>query len=193
MLDRILGSRVRAELLRVLFSQAGRRVHLHELARLTGISAPSLMREAKLLTRDGLLTSQCEANRTLYSANQASAFYRPIVDLVSCATDPILLMQSQLAVPSVRLAFVYGSRAKGTARQNSDYDLFVVGEIGLRQLSALLSPVREKVGVEINPYIVTAKEFVMRVQARDHFICDVLSSKKVFLKGGDDELAAVAG
>lgn len=193
MLERIIGSQVRAALFTTLFTHERKRIHLRELARLTGLSAPSLMREAKLLVGDGLLIEERDANRTLYSANVRSPLFVPLAGLVEKAADPIELLRAVFAESGVDVAFVYGSRAKGSARPDSDYDIFIVGDVGLRKVVSLLSPLKGKVGVEINPYVVTRAEFSKRRQADDHFLKDVLNGKKIFLKGGKDELGEMEG
>ena len=48
-LDRIFGSKGRVALFTALFDGQGKRFHIRELARKMGLSAPSLMREAKSL------------------------------------------------------------------------------------------------------------------------------------------------
>jgi predicted nucleotidyltransferase len=90
------------------------------------------------------------------------------------------------------VAFIYGSRAKGTARADSDYDVFVIGNEGLRQVIARLRTVAEDINVEINPYVLSRKEFTNRLKAGDHFITEVIASPKIFLKGTKNELAAMA-
>jgi len=193
MLDRIIGSKVRAAILRMLFTKDHRKAHLREIARLSGLGAPALLREAKILMSEGLLIEEQEGNRKLYSANVQSALYAPLCDLVSKAEDAVELIRRALAKSPADVAFVYGSRAKGNARTDSDYDVFVIGSCGLRQLSSLLAPLREKVGVEINPYVVTREEFARRRRANDHFLNDVMRGKKIFVKGGSDEFGAVEG
>jgi len=193
MLERIIGSKVRTAILRTLFTKERRKVHLREIARLSGLGAPALLREAKMLLSEGLLVEEAEGNRTLYSANVQSALYVPLCDLVAKSEDVVELLRRILAKSSVEVAFVYGSRAKGNARTDSDYDVFVVGDCGLRQLSSVLMPLRDKVGAEINPYVVSREEFVRRRRANDHFLNDVMRGKKIFVKGGPDELGAMEG
>lgn len=193
MLERIIGSRIRTAILRMLFTDEHRKIHLRELARISGFSAPALLRELKMLLSEGLLVEETEGNRIFYLANARSALYVPLRDLVARADGAVESLRAALSESSAKVVFVYGSRAKGSARTDSDYDIFVVGECGLRQLSALLMPLREKIGVEINPYVVSPEEFVRRKQSGDHFLNDVLNGEKVFLKGGPDELDALAG
>ena len=191
MLERLLGSRIRAAIFRTLFTKERKKVHLRELARLSGFGAPALMREAKLLVAEGLLVEEEDGNRTLYSANEQSALYAAICDLVLKTNAPEELLRKALDSADAKVAFVYGSRAKGTARADSDYDVFVIGDCGLRQLSAALMPLREKIGAEINPYVVTSAEFARRRRENDHFLNDVMKGEKIFVKGGSDELDAM--
>lgn len=191
MLERLLGSGIRAAIFRTLFTKECRKAHLRELARISGFGAPALMREAKMLVAEGLLVEEEDGNRTLYSANVRSGLYAAICDLVLKTTAPEELLRKALDTDDVKVAFIYGSRAKGTARADSDYDVFVIGDCGLRQLSALLMPLREKIDVEINPYVVSTSEFIRRRREGDHFLTDVMSGKKIFVKGGPDELGAM--
>jgi len=68
----------------------------------------------------------------------------------------------------------------------------VIGEIGLRRLSELLTNVSLKVGREINPHIFSEKEFIKRKQTGDHFLNQVLASPKIFIIGTEDELEKLA-
>ena len=67
----------------------------------------------------------------------------------------------------------------------------IIGSLGLRRLTALLSGVSEIVGREINPHILTPEEFSKRKKSRDHFTTSVLSSSRIFVKGNEHELEAM--
>jgi predicted nucleotidyltransferase len=88
----------------------------------------------------------------------------------------------------ISLAFVFGSIANGSAKAQSDIGLMVVGAIGLRRLSKILSGLEVKLGREVNPHVLTPGEFARRARGRDHFITAVLKGPKVFVVGGEDEL-----
>ena len=65
----------------------------------------------------------------------------------------------------IQIAFIFGSIAKGKIDAESDVDLMVIGEIGLRNLSRLLSGIPERIGREVNPYALSPMEFRKRFQA----------------------------
>ena len=192
LLEKLFGSQVRAALVRNLFGKKGGKVHIRELARRTGLSAPSLMREAKAWVRDGLLVEEKVLNRVLYSANAASPLFAPLRDLVERAEVGASRLAEAFAESGHELVFVYGSRADGTARDDSDWDVFCVGGEGLRTTAGRLAGLRDKLGVEINPYVVTREEFSRRLAAGDHFIREVVAGPKIFLKGGADGLGTMA-
>jgi predicted nucleotidyltransferase len=85
-----------------------------------------------------------------------------------------------------------GSFARQEEKANSDVDLMVVGDIGLRKLTGLLMDVAVKVGREINPHIFSEKEFIKRKTGQDHFLKQVLESPKIFIIGTENDLAEMA-
>jgi predicted nucleotidyltransferase len=72
-------------------------------------------------------------------------------------------MAERLVDEKIETAFIFGSVAKGKERSHSDIDLVVVGSIGMRALTKLLSGLQEKLNREINPHIFTAEEFKKKV------------------------------
>lgn len=189
MLEHILGSKGRAAIFANLFDGKHQQRHIRELARRAGMSAPSLMREAKGLVRLGLLVEERDGNRLDYAANVASPLYSIIEELVSKTAGGEMILREVFADAKAPVVFIYGSRAKGNARADSDYDLFVIGDEGLRGISRRVRVAAQKIDVEINPYVVSPSEFSRRLKANDHFIAEVMSSPKIFIKGSVDELA----
>ena len=191
-LDEIFGSKGKVALFTVLFDGRRRRFHIRELARKVGLSAPSLMREAKSLAAIGLLCEEKDGNRVDYWANTQSPFYKPLETLVEKTVGSQALLAEVFADSPCPIVFIYGSRARGTERADSDFDVFVIGNEGLRSISARVGKVAEASGVEVNPYVVTVQEFKKRLASGDHFLTEVMASPKIFLKGGENELAGMA-
>lgn len=192
MLERIVGSKGRVALLRALFDGRCQSVHIRELARKAELSAPSLMREAKNLVNMGLLKEVRDGNRVDYSANSDSPLYAPLLSLVEKTSGPIALLKEAFADSAADFVFVYGSRARGTERADSDIDLFVIGNEGLRKVSSRIASVAERVDVEVNPYVISSAELKRRLAAGDHFLNEVMASPKIFLRGDESGLAGMA-
>ncbi len=191
-LEQLFGSKSRAAIIERLFVNEPRKMHLRELARACGLSAPNMLRTANALSTLGVLRVESDGNQSLFSANRDSPFYEPLKQMAEKATDPVPMLATLFSGNDADIAFVYGSRAAGTARPDSDCDIFVIGGGGLRRITALLAPVRERVSVELNPYVLDAAEFRRRMEASDHFLGEVMASPKIFLKGDENELEAMA-
>lgn len=191
-LDTLLGSKGKVALLTTLLDGKHRKVHIRELARNSGLSAPSLMREAKSLVKIGILREERDGNRLDYHANVDSPLYAPLSELIGKTAGPKSALKESFADSDNDIVFIYGSRAKGSERADSDYDVFVIGREGLRKVSARAGEVATKVGIEVNPYVIAHEEFGRRVASGDHFLGEVMASPKIFLKGDELELARLA-
>jgi hypothetical protein len=67
----------------------------------------------------------------------------------------------------------------------------VIGSVGLRTVSKWLSGISEKIGREINPHVLSLKEYKRRKRSGEHFLDRVLESTKIFIKGSEDDLEAM--
>jgi len=142
--------------------------------------------------RIGLLREERDGNRVDYLANVDSPLYTSLSELVCRTTGPELALRESFAESDNDVVFIYGSRAKGNERTDSDCDVFVIGREGLRKTAARVGEVANRIGIEVNPYVMATKEFKQRLSAGDHFLCEVMASPKIFLKGDEDELARLA-
>jgi hypothetical protein len=184
----LLGSQGRAEVLRLLFSQPGTEIYLREIVRRSGLSPRTIQQELALLKGQELLLSRKDGNRLYYRANPEHPLFPELRALVEKTSGYQAILRSALADPDIQFAFVFGSVAAGTAKAESDLDLFVIGSIGLRKLSRLLVGCSDQVGRVINPHVVTTDEWIRKTKDRDHFVSRVLASKKVFVIGTEHDL-----
>jgi DNA-binding transcriptional ArsR family regulator len=184
----IVSSRVKAELLRLLFGLSQPELHLRELGRQSGLSSSTVQQELRRLTRVGLVIARKDGNRVYYRANPDHPVHRDLSALVLKTDGLAGMLQSALKTPEVSMAFVFGSVARGDTGAGSDVDLMVIGEAGLRKLTTLLSGIAGRVGREINPHVMTPEEFARRKAGRDHFVTSVLGAPKLFVKGTEHEL-----
>ncbi len=185
----ILFPQVRAEVLRLLFADETRELHLRELTRQSRLSLGTLQTEVEKLRAADLLLSRRDGNRLYFRANAAHPLFADLRQLVlKTAGLREVLADALRDVPGIELAFVFGSLAAGTGKAGSDVDLLVIGDAGLRALAPRLRPAAERLGREINPVTMTVAEFA-RDRAKKTFLRDVLAKDKLFLKGNSDELA----
>jgi uncharacterized protein len=190
-LAEILSSRARAEIFRLLFSGIGEELHVREIERRSGLNDSTLRQELRKLVRLDLVESRRDSNRVYFRAKTGNALYPEIRNLVLKTTGLADVLKSVLMDKRIRVAFVFGSIALGEEKAGSDVDLMVIGRLGLRDLSRLLSGVEEKIGREVNPHVLNEDEFRRRFRAREHFVSSVMESSKIFVVGSQDELETV--
>lgn len=184
----IVSSRVKAELLRLLFGLGLPELHLRELVRRSSLSLGTVQQELRRLTRVGLVIARKDGNRVYYRANPDHPVHRELCSLVLKTDGLAGALSPALDVPEVNIAFVFGSVARGDTGAASDVDLMVLGSVGLRGLVTLLSGVADRLGREVNPHVMTLQEFAERRKQREHFVASVLDSPKLFVKGTEHEL-----
>jgi len=190
-LSQILSSRVRAEVFRLLFGLNGKELHLREMERRSGLSVATVRQELKKLATLGLVSARRDGNRLYFRANTDHPLHQDIRNLVLKTTGLTDVLREAIGEEKVCAAFVFGSIAQGTPNAESDVDLMVIGDLGLRELSRRLSGVSARLGREVNPHVLTATEFSKRREGGEHFVTSVVGSAKIFVVGSEHELAAM--
>jgi len=184
----IIGSKSRAEVFRLLFERPGIELYLRELHRQSGLSIRPIQQEITHLLDSGIIKLRKDGNRVYFSANTEHPLFPEIRSLVEKTTGVTALLSQALADPAIQIAFIFGSVASGKAQPESDLDLFIIGDLGLRKVTKLLSGMSERVGREINPHVMAPDEFGRKVRDKDHFISNLMGTEKVFLIGDINEL-----
>jgi predicted nucleotidyltransferase len=190
-LAELLSSRARAEIFRLLFNGMGEEIHVREIERRSGLNDSTLRQELRKLVRLKLVQSRRDSNRVYYRAKTENPLYSEIRNLVLKTSGLSDVLKSALTDKRIRVAFVFGSFARGEEKAGSDVDLMVIGQLGLRDLSRLLSGIEEKIGPEVNPHVLREEEFGKRIRAKEHFVSNVLESPKIFIIGSQRELEAM--
>ncbi len=182
------------KLLALLFVQVDRAFHLNELKRLTGLGSASVQRELKRLNDAGLITSERVANVRLFRPNRNSPVYPELHGLIQKTFGLVGVLGAALhpLAPTLSVAFVFGSVAKGAETAQSDVDLLLVGEsVNDGVLLATLAPAEQTLGRKISPTPYTHAEFVKRLKEQPHFLMRVLEQPKLFVLGDSDDLGRI--
>jgi predicted nucleotidyltransferase len=184
----LLFPQVRAEILRILFADSGRELHLRELVRQSGLSLKTVQDEFAKLSAADLVTSRRDGNRRYYSANAGHPLFPNLQQIVlKTAGLRDVLADALRGLKGVDVAFVFGSLASGSGKAASDVDLMVIGDAGLRALVPRLRKAAEQLGREINPVTMSAAEFA-KGRKTHPLLLDIETKEKLFVKGSPDEL-----
>jgi len=191
-LAEILSSKIRAEIFRLLFGTIAEELHMREIERRSGYAIGTIQTELKKLLRLDLVKNRKDGNRLYYRANKEHPLYFDIRSLVLKTIGLVDILKNALRQDSdISIAFVFGSIALHEETAGSDVDLMVIGKLGLRKLTGMLSGMSEQIGREINPYVLSVNEFVKRKTNREHFITQVLEAPKIFIIGNKNELESM--
>lgn len=194
MLIDLLFKEYRKKVLSLLLLAPAQRFHVQEIARLTDTAAGTLHKELKLLAESGLLIRNQQGNQVLYQANTDCLIFPELASILRKTTGfSVSLTETLSPRDDIRCAFVFGSMAQDTAHAGSDIDLLVVGTIGFTDLIALLYPLQEQLGREINPKLYAPDEWSTKASGEDGFITEILTKPKIFVKGCNDDIGQSAG
>jgi len=191
-LAKILSSGVRAEIFRVLFGLNDEELHMREIQRRSGFAIGTIQTELRKLLGLDLVKKRRDGNRAYFSANREHPLFIDIHKLVLKTAGLVDVLKNTLSAnEKIRLAFVFGSVARGKVKAGSDVDLMVIGDVGLREISRYLSGATELIGREINPHVYTEVDFSSRKKSGEHFLNSLLKEPKLFIIGNEDDLEAV--
>jgi len=185
-LSEILSSKVRAEIFRILFDGCNVEMSNRAIQKAAQMSEYAVRTELHKLAKLDLLRTRKDGNRRYYAANLDHPLYNDIKGLVEKSVGYIGLLCSALERPDVSLVFVFGSYATDSAMGESDIDLFVVGEIGLRAISKILSDIEFRIHREVNVHVFTEEELYSKYASDDHFVKSICSTEKQFIIGNEN-------
>ena len=169
-------------------------LHVRELARLTGASPGSLHRELRTLADLGLLLRQEVGRQVHYRANTANPIYPELAGLLRKTSGLVDVLGDSLAPlgTKVKLAFLYGSIAAGTERSGSDVDLMVLGSATFADLARALASTHSILRRDVNPTIMTPREFSRKIASGDGFARSVVKGARLWVVGGEDDFTKLA-
>ena len=188
LLSDIFSSRVRAEYFRIFFGINYNEYHLREIERQAGLAIGTVRQEAKKLEKLGLILKRVDGNRTYYQANINHPLFLTLHNLVLQTSGLVDVFKKSLIDEKILFAFIFGSIASGTENSESDIDLFVIGNLGLRDLSKMIKKPAVILKREINPHIMPVLEFHKRIKEKEHFVSNVINTPKLMIIGNENDL-----
>jgi predicted nucleotidyltransferase len=168
--------------------------HGREIQRRTGLTPRSLNAELARLESLGVIRRRPEGRLVRYELVESNPRWKALRELVAHMADPADVLRNALAdVAGVGAAFIFGSIARGDAREDSDIDVFILAA-GLDEdrLSARTLAVGVLLGREVNVVDMPADGLERRLAAGSSFVREVLRGPKLWLAGSDEDVVAAA-
>lgn len=187
-----LFTKTQQRVLSLLFGQPGRAFSVNELIQSTAAGSGAIQREIARLSGSGLLSLEQVGNQKRYRANPDSPIHDELVAIVAKTFGLAVPLGEALAplADRIELAFVYGSVAKRSDTATSDIDLMIVSDkLTYADVVSALHPLIERLGREVNPTLYSRAELRKRLAAGNAFAERVLAQPKLWVIGGEDDLA----
>ena len=173
-------------LLRLFYTNPEKSFYMQEIGKILGKKPGVFQRTLNALADNGLLKSEFRANARYFQANTQNVLYPEFKKIVA-KTSGVETSLRELVEPmkEIKLAILYGSFAKGKEREDSDIDLLVVGSSPAAEdaLVKKLPKLEKRLQREINYKLYTEAEYRKRCKMDDPFLKEILSDKKIILKG----------
>ena len=188
-----LFSNTQQRVLAYLFGQPERSFFATELIKLAGGGSGAVQRELVRLEDSGLVTVSRIGTQKHYQANPKSPIFSELCAIAQKTVglaEPLREVLKPLAT-KISAAFVYGSVAKKRDTATSDIDLMVIsGKVTYADLFGALEEVSARLGRKVNPTVYTPQELAKCMKQGNAFVTRVLAQSKIWLVGGESDLAA---
>ena len=186
-----LFTRSQQRVLGLLYTHPDSSFYTNEIMRRAGMGRGTIRRELDRLVSAGLIEVYPVGNQLHYRANSHNPIYHELVGIVR-KTFGIADVIREVLMPlddQIKLAFVYGSMAKGEESADSDIDLLVVTEsLAYADLMSVLMTAEQSLGRPINPSVYSSKQIKSRLEENNVFLTRVMEQPKLWVKGSENDI-----
>ena len=176
--ERIFGSKTRAKLLELFFSNTNKSFYVREITRVIDEQINSVRRELTNLGAAEIIKNETFDNKVYYSANMRHPYAKPLKDLFSSKTD---VSSENGATKNVweeyckSVSKYLGGLIVTNRKVGQDgVDLLIIGNDRTKKLTRWAEVVEKRVGKPLNYVIMSEEDFAYRKSVRDRFIADIM-------------------
>jgi len=193
-LSSVLFGKTRQAVLALFYGHPDESFYLRQVVRAIGMGPGSVQRELKQLTDAGVIEKSKLGRQVYYRVNTKCPIFPELRGLIIKTAGLADVLRDALGplLKKIKVAFIYGSFAKGSANSRSDVDMMVIGSCSFGRVVDAIDDAQEKLGREVNPTVYSVKEWNQKLKEKHHFITSVSKSIKIFIIGTEDDLAGIA-
>ena len=194
MLEKLLGSKTRAKLLKLFLIEANTPYYIREISRKLNLHINSVRRELENLKHLGIvreikvkdlpesinIQDNKAHKRKYYQANKNFVLYPELKALFAKSQ---LLLKKSLIKKIQDMGTIYLLVLTGffTGINIAQTDILIVGRINRKKLKRLIRKFEKELGREIYYTIMSKDEFINRRDLTDRFVFNVLENRKIVL------------
>jgi predicted nucleotidyltransferase len=161
------------KIIKVFYESKYEKIHLREISRLTGLEGQTIMRHLNILEKNKILKSNRVGNLKQFHLVNSQEVYSllALFDVLKLNKLPLLRKNAiikfvdRLSVLPVFM-FVFGSTAKGTFREASDIDLFIVSNSKINTVFAQRE-VEALTSMKLNLFQISFKDFKKELKLKE--------------------------
>jgi len=189
MLERLLGSRLRAQVIGWLFTHTDERYYVRQLMELLGEDSTNLSRELARLESLGLLLSTRSGRQKYYHANPDSSMFDELKSLAAKTAGTVDILRRALEEhhEDIQAALVFGSFARHEQTADSNLDVMVIGNVDGVVLRASILRAESGLRRTINYSLLSQKDYQKQLRREDGFLRTVLEGPKLMIMGALDD------
>ena len=192
MLNKILVSEVRVNILKLLLLNPNRAFHIRAIVRQVDAEINAVRRELDNLFEINLVTRRQSSNKIFYQIETNHPFYSDLLSLVAKEEGiGAAIIKNERGIGVIDYAVLSLAFLRGRKSTALDVDLFIVGVINLDVIQNIVKEEESKNNKEINYSVMTMEEFMSRKRTNDPFIYRVLTQSRTMLIGDDEKFCAV--
>jgi predicted nucleotidyltransferase len=190
-LSSALFSNVQQRVLALIFGNPDRSFYTREIMKSIDSGTGAVERELTKLERSGLVSTERIGNQKHYRANRESPIFQELHGLVLKTvglTEP-LRKALQPYAEQIRVAFVFGSVAKGRDTAKSDIDLMVIGDkLTYSDLYTAMQDAEEILKRPVKPNFLSTEDWRRKIGQKNSFIAGIKTQPKIFIIGSENDL-----
>ena len=192
MLNKLLVSEVRVNILKLLLLNPNRAFHIRAIVRQVGAEINAVRRELDNLLEINLVSRRQSSNKIFYQIETSHPFFSDLLSLVA-KEDGIgaAIIKNEKRIGMIDYAVLSLAFLRGRKSTALDVDLFIVGNVDLEVVKNIVKEEESKMNREINYSVMNMEEFMSRKRTNDPFIYRVMTQSRTMLIGDDEKFCAV--
>ena len=192
MFQSLFRSKNRSAILRLFFSNPDREFYIRELARRIDASAGNTQKELMRLGQAGVLKSSQKGNLRFFALNKSHPLFSEMEKIVAKTIGIEFELKKALeGLKHLKFAFIFGSYAKGDLKEDSDIDVFIIGNVAEDDLISRIKQAESRVAREINFHTAKEGEFLENL-CQKAFYRDIVK-KTILLTDNENEFREFLG
>jgi hypothetical protein len=189
MLEHIITSKTRREILALFFHHPTDAYYLRDIVRRVNEEVNAVKRELDILVKGRVLLSERRLNKVFFSLNPHYIYYDEFLRLFARSTLLAkALDENEVKLGKIKYMALSIKYAKRQEIRSDELYLLVIGIVVVPEMEQIISYAQQEFGRDIHYSVMTEEELYFRKRNNDPFVMKFLRTPKIMLKGQEEEM-----